>query len=299
MKKLSIIILTYNTQDLTLNCLRSLSQQNLNLKNSDFEVILVDNNSHDGTLAAVKKSYPWVKILKNSENLGFAAGNNPAIKKAKGEIVLLLNSDTLVPDATLQAMLDFLRENPDVGAATPRIELADGSLDLACHRGFPTPWNAFTYFLGLERLFPNSKICSGYHQTYQNFNLPHEVDAISGACFFIRSKVIDQVGLLDERFFMYAEDLDWCLRIKEAGWRIMYNPQVKIIHLKKQSGRKKKSTLQGIKEAKRLRKKTTDHFFFTMQQFYDKHYQNRYPKALRFLVLAGIFIFQKLKSIRK
>lgn len=297
MIKLSVIILNFNTQEYLNRCLQSIKEQTVNTQGNELEVIVVDNGSTDDSFDMVSKKFPKVKIIKNKENLGFSKANNKAIKQSKGEIVLLLNSDTLVSENSLDHMVNFMDSNEEIGAATARLQLADGGLDLACHRGFPTPWNAFTYFSRLEQLFPNLSIFSGYHQTWKDFNKPHEVDAISGACFFIKRKVIDEVGLLDERFFMYAEDLDWCMRIKKAGWKIYYNPNATIIHFKKRSGRKKKEGEKISKSDKKLRSETIGHFYETMEVFYDKHYKARYPKWVRSLVLAGIWGLDKIKLI--
>lgn len=297
MIKLSVIILNFNTKDYTLGCLESIKKQNLNLQN-ELEVIVADNGSSDGSLAAIGNQYPWVKIIDNQKNIGFAAGNNRAIKIAKGKYVMLLNSDTVVYEDTFEKLVAFMDEESEAGAATARLELADGALDLACHRGFPTPWNAIAYFLKLEQLFPDIKLFSGYHQTWKDFDRVHEVDAISGACFLTRKKVIEEVGLLDESYFMYAEDIDWCMQIKKAGWKIFYIPQVKITHFKKRSGRSKSEGLPVSAETRELRAKTITYFYDTMRIFYDKHYRQVYPKWVRTPVLLGIKIFTKIKLIR-
>lgn len=298
MTKLSVIILSFNTRDYTLGCLQSISESNLDPANEELEVLVADNGSTDGSLDAIRKKYPWAKIVDNQKNIGFAAGNNRAIKKAKGEIIMLLNSDTVVLPDTFEEMLRFFSQNEAAGAATARLELPDGALDLSCHRGFPTPWNAFTYFLRSERFFPNIKLFSGYHQTWKDFNSSHEVDAISGACFFVRREVIDKVGLLDEQYFMYAEDLDLCLRIKQAGWKIYYHPKAKIIHFKKRSGRSKSEGLPATPETRKLRAQTITYFYETMKIFYDKHYKKVYPGSVRTIVLTGIWIMTKLKLFR-
>lgn len=298
MTKLSVIILSFNTRDYTLQCLQSIAEQNMDPKEKELEVIVADNGSTDGSLQAIRNRFPWVKIIENKKNIGFAAGNNRAIEKAHGKIILLLNSDTLVFSDSFEKMIEFMGKTKDAGAATARLELPDGALDLACHRGFPTPWNALTYFLRLEKLLPNVRIFSGYHQTWKNFAEVHEVDAISGACFFIRKKVVEEVGLLDERYFMYAEDLDWCMRIKKAGWKTYYNPEAEIIHFKKRSGRSKSEELPISPQTRKLRAKTITYFYDTMKIFYDKHYKKKYPSWIRHAVLNGIWILTKIKLIR-
>ncbi len=187
-------------------------------------------------------------------------------------------------------MLDFMDAHPYVGASTCKLLLSDGSMDPACHRGFPTPWAAFTYMSGLERLFPQTKLFGEYHQGYKNLNTIHEVDCIVGAFFLVRREVVTQVGLLDEDYFMYAEDIDWCYRIGRAGWKIMYNPMVTILHKKKQSGRS---------NILRKRRVTTEIYFHTYNWlFYKKHYAKKYGPILTFFVNAfyskRLFFLEKL-----
>lgn len=296
--KLSVIILNYNTREYTLGCLQSIKEQNLDPRGDELEVLVSDNGSTDGSVEAIGKRFPWVNIIENASNIGFAAGNNRAIRKAKGKILLLLNSDTVVFPETFEKMLRFFSRHGDAGAATARLELPDGAVDLACHRGFPTPWNAFTYFFRLERLFPESRTFAGYHQTWKDFDKPHEIDVISGACFFVRRKVIDETGLLDEDYFMYAEDIDWCMRIKKAGWKIYYVPDAKIVHFKKRSGRSKSEGLPVTPETRTLRADTITYFYETMKIFYDKHYRDVYPGWVRFCVLSGIWLMTKFKLAR-
>lgn len=232
---ISVIILSFNTVNLTRACLLSLQKSALGRYTS--EIIVCDNASTDGSDSMVTGEFPNVIFIQNGKNLGFAAGNNPGIKKAKGRYILLLNSDTEVQKDTLSCMISFMDTHPKAGAATCLLKLPDGSMDPACHRGIPTPWVAFTYLSKLEKLFPKTRIFGEYHQGYKNLTTTHEVDCISGAFFMIRRKTLEEVGGLDEDYFMYAEDIDWAFRIKQAGWEIWFNPEVSILHKKKQSGR--------------------------------------------------------------
>lgn len=283
--KLSIIILSFNTKDLLVQTIDSISLK------KDWEIIVVDNGSTDGSPEIIETNYPHFKLIRSAKNLGFAAGNNLGIKRARGEYIMLLNSDVKVIGDAIDELLAYLDRHPNVAIITPKVILPDGALDLACHRGMPTPWNAFTYFTKLETLFPNIKLFSGYHQTYQNFNQIHEVEATAATAIIVRQAAINQVGLLDERFFLYAEDLDWCKRMAEAGYQIIYYPKAQVLHYKSQSGKKK--TAQNH-DQKVIIKDSHHHFYDTMKQFYDKHYRQQYPKFIQKLVFTGIDLKQKL-----
>lgn len=280
---LSVIVLNFNTRELLKNCLEA-TLLSKGFSRGELEVIVVDNASSDDSVEKAREKFPKVKLIVNKENVGFAAGNNVGIREARGKYILLLNSDTKVESNTLCSMIRIIEQDRKIGAATCKLILGNGRLDPACHRGFPTPWNAFTYFIfPLEKIFPKNKLFGGYHQGWKSYSTLHEVDAISGAFFMIPKKVIEKIGLLDESFFMYGEDLDWCYRIKEAGYKIMFNPAVTTIHYKKQSGRQQDRD-------RSLRKKTHYSFMDTMAQFYMKHYANKYPKPVTWLVKAGIKI---------
>lgn len=285
---LSIVILNYNTVELTRKCLETVFASELGAYT--MEVIVCDNGSTDGSVEMITKEFPQVVFINNKNNLGFAAGNNPGIKRAQGRYVLLLNTDTEVPPKTLATMITFMDKNPGVGASTCKLLLPDGTMDPACHRGFPTPWVAFTYMSKLEKLFPKTRLFGEYHQGYKGFDTIHEVDCIVGAFFLVRREVVRQVGLLDEEFFMYGEDIDWAYRIRKAGWKIMFNPTVTILHKKKQSGRS---------NILRKRRVTTEVYFHRYNWlFYKKHYAPIYPAPLTWAVNAfyatRIFLLEKI-----
>lgn len=294
MKRVSIIIINHNTEKLLASALRSVDQQ----KKDDWEVLVVDNASTDNSVAMVKREFPHAHVIANEKNIGFAAGNNTGIKKAQGTYVMLLNSDALFTQVgSLETLLDYMDKHGDVAVVTPKVVLAHGELDKASHRGFPTPWNAFTYFAQMERVFGwvpfLSRIVGGYHMTWKNMNIPHEVEAVTGAAMIVRKKAIDQVGMLDEAFFMYGEDIDWCYRFKQARWKVVYHPGFQVLHLKNQSGIKREVRSN---EDKVKRAQTTAYFFDTMGQFYDKHYAKRYPDIIKKLVYKGISVIKKLKG---
>jgi len=228
---ISVVILNFNTKDLTEICIKKLSESDLG--KYSMEIIVCDNASTDGSQSAIKTEFKNIIFIQNGSNIGFAAGNNPGIKRAKGRYILLLNSDTEVSIDSISTMIDFMDSHPHAGASTSRLVLPNGSMDPACHRGFPAPWAAATYMLGLEKLFPHSKIFGEYHQGYKDVSVAHEVDSISGAFFMVRKEVIEKIGMLDEAYFMYAEDIDWAYRIKQAGWQIWFVPDVTVLHKKK------------------------------------------------------------------
>ncbi len=271
---LSVVILNYNTRDMTRTCLKSVFSSRLG--RYTMEVIVCDNGSTDGSLDMIRKEFPKVIRIDNKKNLGFAAGNNPGVAASAGRYILLLNTDTEVPPTTLSAVLTFMDRSPQAGAATCTLLLPDGSIDPACHRGFPSPWVALTYVTKFEKLFPKSRVFGEYHQGYKNLHEVHEVDVISGAFFLVRSDVVRQVGRLDEDYFFYGEDMDWCYRIKQAGWKIMYYPEVTILHKKKQSGRA---------HADRARRRQTAMYFYQYNKlFYKKHYDGKISPVIMALV---------------
>ena len=272
---LSIIIVSYNTKELTKQTLESIYQE----KNQDFdyEIFVVDNHSQDGSIEMIQSSFPEVKLIVNEDNLGFSKANNMAIKKANGRFILLLNSDTFVNNHCLEKSLKYLQVHSEVGALGCKVMLPDGTLDHACKRGFPTPVASLYYLLKLDKLFPNSKKFGAYDLTYLSEDETHEVDSLMGAFMMVRKETIESVGLLDEDYFMYGEDIDWCYRIKQKGWKIIYYPEAGIIHYKGGSSKKKKAKL--IYE-----------FHKSMWLFFKKHYQKDSNILVVLLVVLGIFL---------
>jgi GT2 family glycosyltransferase len=225
---LSVIIVNHNVKDLLARSLMSIYS---GTRGITFEVIVVDNASNDGSIEYIREKFSEAKIIRLEENTGFAKANNMGIKEARGKYLLLLNPDTLVVENALTVLVQFMNGHPETGVAGAKLLNRDGTLQ-ASARSFPTP---LTVFFGrtsiLTRLFPNNKftrrdlIC-----TTHDSDDPLEVDWVSGACLITRRDVIEQVGLLDERYFMYWEDADWCYRIKKAGWKVFYIPKARIIH---------------------------------------------------------------------
>lgn len=270
--QLSIIIVSYQTKK---EILRSLASIYKGGGEYSLEVIVVDNASTDGSLEAIAREFPQVEILANQENRGFSAANNQGLARAQGEYLLLLNPDTVIFPDTLALMLDFMKEHPQAGAAGCKVLLPDGSLDRACKRSFPTPLTSCYYFLGLSRFFPQSWRFGRYHLSYLGDDETHEVDCLMGAFLMVRRRVVQEVGGLDTDFFLFGEDIDWCYRIKEAGWKIYYYPKAVILHEK------------GASCQKNIWKSTYE-FHRAMLLFYRKHYRHQYPFLLQLLVFLGV-----------
>lgn len=276
---------------MTLRCLASIRKLG---ERQDCEVFVVDNNSSDDSVAAIKRDFPWVRLIQNQQNLGFARANNQALRLVKSEYVLLLNSDTENIDQGIEKTLAYIESHPTVDAITCKVELADGGLDWACHRGFPTPWASFCYFAKLEKIFPKSRLFGRYHLTYQSLSEPHEIDTPSGCFYLIRKKMIDKIGLLDEDYFFFGEDVDWSYRIKQAGGKIYYYPEARIIHHKGIASGIKKETKHTTQASRATKIKSVNNFYDAMKIFYTKHYKNRYLFLVNWLVYIGIAIKRKI-----
>lgn len=274
---LSVVILNYNTGDFLVGCLRSLDKVKAE---ADLDIWVVDNLSGDDSFEDARKEFPNIHYIKNEKNLGFSGGNNTALRKVQSEYVLILNPDTEVLPGTLEHLLAYMENHPEAGACSPRVELSDGKLDWASHRGFPTPWASLLYYF-----FQNDRL---YHLSGRDFSKPHEVDSLTGAFILTRKSVLDKVGLFDESYFMYAEDLDLCYRIKKAGYKIMYLPQVKIIHYKGVSSGLKKHSQEITTASGESKIRAFNAFYETMKIFYQKNLSESYPFFVNWLVYGGI-----------
>jgi GT2 family glycosyltransferase/lipopolysaccharide/colanic/teichoic acid biosynthesis glycosyltransferase len=257
---LSVIIVNYNVRQFLENALTSIGKA---MEGLEGEVFVVDNASDDGSVEMLHAKFPQVILIENQRNLGFARANNLALQRARGDFILLINPDTIVQEDTLQVMLKFFRDTPDAGLAGCKILNPDGSFQLACRRSFPTPWVAFTRIFGLGTLFPRSRAFGKYNLTYLSRDETYEVDAVSGSFMMVRREVYESIGGLDESFFMYGEDLDWCYRIGRSGYKVYYVHATKIIHFKGESTRR--SDLDEL----RL-------FYQAMQLFVEKHFSGSF-----------------------
>jgi GT2 family glycosyltransferase len=190
----------------------------------------VDNGSDDGTVEMLREQFPEITLVENQSNAGYTRPMNQALQKGRGRYLLQLNPDTLVLPNTLDYLVEFLDTHPEIGICTPKVLNQDGTLQTQCRRGESRPLAVIAYFTGLSRLFPHSKRFGQYLMSYMDENQTHPVAGVSGSCMLIRREVVDQIGYLDERFYAYQEDADYCFQAREAGWEIYYLPEVQIIH---------------------------------------------------------------------
>lgn len=270
---ISVVIVNYNVKDLLDNCISSIYKANNN--KFSVEIFLVDNNSIDGSVEHIQSKYPGVKTILNDKNIGFSRANNLALREVNSKYILILNPDTVLEEGTFEKMISFCENHKDAGAVTSKLILANGKLDSACRRSFPTPSVAIPRMLGLSKLFPRNKLFGKYNLTYLDENKTYEVDAICGAFMFIPKSVLDKVGLFDEEYFMYGEDLDLCFRINKAGYKIYYYPEVATIHFKGESTRK--TNLSYV-----------NNFYGAMNIFVRKNFKG-VPRILSFILQMGIY----------
>ncbi|HEM62262.1 MAG TPA: glycosyltransferase family 2 protein [Chloroflexi bacterium] len=274
MLDLSIIVVNWNTREFLRDCLLSIYRSEGDFS---FATVVVDNCSEDQSCQMVTEEFPQARLIRSEINGGYAYANNLGLRQLYARYYLLLNPDTVLPPNALSKMMDFMDGCPDVGIAGPKLVMADGNLDLACKRGFPTPANSFYKLFGLSRLFPESRRFGQYNMTYLDPDQVAEVDSVVGAFMMVRNAVVEEVGGLDEAYFMYAEDLDWALRAKQAGWKVYYYPEVTVLHYKRQSSE------QNAKKARY-------EFWRAMYLFYRKHYAASTRLLLHYLVLTGLVL---------
>jgi GT2 family glycosyltransferase len=270
---ISICIVNWNTKDLLQKCLSSIHQITSGI---EFEVILLDNGSSDGSADMVRRNFPNCLLLESRENLGFVRGNNLAVKHARGENVLFLNPDTELLTNAVQGMHAYLCDKPDAGAIGCRINNSDGSIQYTCACTYPTPFNELSSLFMMNRLFPNSAFFSSREMSHWNHFDSKDVDCLSGACMMVRSDVLRTVGLFDEKIYMYAEDVDLCYRIRKSGWQIHYLAEESIVH----------------HEGASSRKKTNRHFSALMQCESNSYFLRKSKGVLsswlyRFVILVG------------
>ena len=278
---LSVVIVNYNVKYFLEQSLISIRKSAAGLET---EYFVVDNASDDGSVEYLRENFPEVRLIANRQNVGFGCANNQALKLTSGKYLLIVNPDTLLGENSLKPLIEFLETNPEVGAVGPKVVDRQGRFELGCRRGFPTPFAAFSKITGLAAVFPNSRLFAKYNLTYLDPDQACEVDALSGAFMLLRREVYLQIGGFDEQFFMYGEDIDWCYRIKQGGWKIQYLPCSEVIHYKGES---------ALRSSMDVRKA----FFGAMHLFVRKHYSDRFiltTGLIRFgILLSGVLDWLK------
>jgi N-acetylglucosaminyl-diphospho-decaprenol L-rhamnosyltransferase len=283
---LGIVIVNYNTRDRLRDCLQSLEAS----RGVSFIVYVVDNGSPDGSATMVRAEFPRVQLIESRVNGGYAYANNLALRQILAldpspPFTLLLNPDTVLPPNALAQMLAFFAAHPDAGIAGPKLVMADGKLDYACRRSFPSPELSIYHVLGLDDCFPKSKRFARYEMTFLDENEVAEVDSVVGAFMTMRTETLRQAGLLDEAYFMYGEDLDLALRIKKRGWKVYYNPAVQVLHYKR--------------EASRGSTRAQYEFWRAGYIFYKKHYADKTALPLCALIVLGLAVKGGMKLVRE
>ena len=283
---ISIIILNYNAEKFLRETLKSVACQ----KGLSIETIVVDNNSSDNSRAMVKKEFPTVKWVQRHTSLGFSAGNNAGLPYAHAETILFLNPDaSFIKSTDLKKCYRKLWSDSTIGALTARVNLVlTGGIDVTCHRGFPTPWAALTHFAGLSKLFPTIPLFNQYTKSYLGYTTEHEIDAVGGMFMLMRRAVGDQLGWWDEDYPLYGEDIDFCYRIHQAGYRNLYWPEVTVLHYKGVVTGMSAQSRQVSTANKATIKRVKGWSIQAMEIFYRKHYQKKYPFFITWLVYLGI-----------
>jgi N-acetylglucosaminyl-diphospho-decaprenol L-rhamnosyltransferase len=279
---LSIVIVNWNVRELLRRCLYSIFQ--LPLSNFQIEVIVVDNASYDDSVAMIEEEFPQVRLIANSENVGFTVGNNQGIAASRGRYILLLNPDTEVVGDALTTMVEYLDDHPQVGALGPKLLNPDGSIQ-SSRRRFPTLATAFFESTILQQWFPRNRVAKHYYMADRSDDEVQEVDWVTGACLLARREAIEEVGLLDEGFFMYSEELDWCRRFKAQGWQIVYLPTARVIHYGAQSSEQVKSFQHVQFQRSKIR-------------YFRKHHGPWQAEALRLFILST-YLYQLIVEALK
>ena len=283
MVDISIVIVNWNVRELLHRCLSSLRATALlpGTGGLTCEVVVVDNASQDGSAAMVRAEFPQVTLIENTENLGFTRGNNQALARSTGRYLLLLNPDTEIVGDALTTMVAYMDANPGVGVVGPQLLYPDGSIQ-SSRRRFPSLATMFVEITVLQRLFGRSALVRHYYALDTPDDATQEVDWVVGACMMVRREAMDAAGLLDERFFMYSEEMDWCLRIKQQGWKVVYLPTARIVHHEARSS-------EQVLPAQHI------YFHSSKVAYVRKHFGPRQAEALRLFLLAT-YVYQILEE---
>ena len=271
----SICIVTYRARDFLRDSLRSIYGT---VDALSIEIIVVDNHSEDGTIEMLRQEFPDVHLLVNDHNTGYTYPNNQAIRESSGRYIMLINPDTLVKPNAISELVKFLDEHPEAGIVSPKVLNRDGTLQKQCRRSEARPWDTFCYFSGLSKIFPNDKRFAGYLMTYLSEDIVHEAEAVSGSCMLIRRTVIEQIGGLDENFFAYQEDTDFCRRTRMADWKIFFNPSAQIVHFAGEGG-------SGVQPFRSIVEWHRSYYLY-----YRKHFARDYWFVFNGIYYLGMFI---------
>lgn len=271
--KLSIIIVNWNTKDLTRDAIQAAYDQTHGFP---FEIILVDNASSDGSMELFRSTFPDVVYIQNTENLGFGKANNQGMRIAKGDFIMLLNSDTVIIDGALNKLVQYLDEHPDAMMVGPKVLNGDRTFQHACRRKLPTMMESFYHLFGLIKIFKKSKKINAYKRYTDDPNVTEPAEALSGAAMMFRSEVFEKTGGFDERFFMYGEDLDLCKQVQDHGWKTMFVHTAEIIHF-------------GGASSKKRRTKSIKNFYQAMWVYYKKHFYTKHNPVFRLVAWLGIY----------
>lgn len=286
---LSVILVNHNAKEITANCIQSIYDKT---KSISFEVVLVDNNSSDGSEAYIRSEFPQVRLLVNDVNKGFAAANNQGIKISKGKYIILLNNDTSLKNDAFDKMFNFMEKNGAVGALTCKLYEEDGQTVQRNCRSFPLPWDTMFARASLfTKIFPRNQISRKNMYLDWDYNSAREVDWVSGAALMVRKEVISQVGLLDENFYMYWEDTDWCKRMHETGWKIYFLSEAEIIHFTGAGGTRIKGNIYHNNRMIYHKHKSAYYYF-------KKHHLKSWLHPMTLITYLGFIILAGLKTAR-
>jgi O-antigen biosynthesis protein len=282
-RDLTVVTVNYNSKDYLEQCLHAIHRET---RLESLQIVVVDNASEDQDFSSLQARFPDVDFVCNSVNYGFSTACNQGIRKHPAACYLLVNPDCQIRDDAIGKTFNFLRQRQDAGIAGCRVVHPDGSLQLACRRSIPRPSTAFYRFLGLSRLFPRSRRFARYNLTYLDEREISEVEAVSGSFLMVRDEVIRDIGLLDQDFFLYGEDLDFCLRAGERGWKVLYYPDAEVVHFKRRSSRKNSHI-------------SNYHYYYAMELFYRKHFRGRSGPLQNAAVFAGVQALWLANRVRR
>jgi N-acetylglucosaminyl-diphospho-decaprenol L-rhamnosyltransferase len=275
MDDLAVVIVSWNCREYLAGCLESLRTAG---PRGPYKVYVVDNCSSDGTVELVRREFPEVRLIANRENVGFAAANNQAIRESRSRYILLLNPDTTVLPGAVDGLVAFMDSHPEVSAGGPTLLNTDGTTQRTGVR-FPSNWNIFCESLFLDRIFPQSKIFGRHKELYADSSKPREVDFVHGAALMARRKAVEKIGGLDEGFFMYFEETDWCWRMKAEGGKVYYSAGEGIVH-------------HGGSETGHFDERRLVHYHASLLGFYEKHYSR-----LRLIMLRPLLVLRSIIRI--